>query len=269
VRTEAFAAYRAMVRRVEGHLDMEARLDVKEPTALRGDGNVRYERAGAIWFVDGINHGFHLDEYGPRRLVMETWGKSYSSKQEIHGEPSQDEITKILEMILHPTIRPLNPRDILDFQDWEAIQAAVEGAARLALNDHERDRLRGLAARLLRPSVTQLCVQCDGSPRDRWLANGLCPMCHLSNSLAERLPDDFDGDESQESILERAVHVMANTWENAKRLREQCERAESNPSKTTWYLWTMEIRNLMGWGETDDNGFFTRYFFTPEKEKSE
>jgi hypothetical protein len=268
VRTEVFAAYRAMVRRVEGHLDMEARLDVKEPTALRGDGNVRYERAGAIWFVDGINHGFHLDEYGPRRLVMETWGKSYSSKQEIHGEPSQDEITKILEMILHPTIRPLNPRDVLDFQDWDLIRSAVDMARPEDHPGHET-HLRELAAKLLRPSAVQLCVQCDGSPRDRWLANGLCPMCHFSNELAQWLPEEFDGDESQESILERAVKEMANVWEKSRTLREQCEREESNPSKTTWYLWTMEIRNLMGWGETDDNGFFTRYFFTPEKEKSE
>lgn len=155
----------------------------------------------------------------------------------------------------------------LDQADWVLIMEVLD-AARPEDHPGQEVQIRGLAAVLRQPSNRPLCSQCDGSAADRWLANGLCPMCHLSNSLAERLPEEFDGDESQESILERAVHVMANTWENAKKLREQCEREESSAFTGNWYLWTREIRNLMGWLETDANGSFTRYHYAGQPEKT-
>lgn len=269
MRDETLKAYQDMVRRVEDRLDLEARLKVSEPTALRGEMGARYERAGAIWFVGDehgqpFNHGFHLDQYGPRRLVMEAWGKGYRSTLDISGEPTQTEITRALETLLPPAISPLRTPDVLDSDDWDMIQDAVERAAGLEDERGKRDRLRELSTALLRPATRTLCNQCDGAPADRWLANGQCAHCYLVGQLLERLPgDDFDDDVSGESILENAITEMSMVWLNAKRLREQIESTEAEAPKVKWYLWTQEIRNLMGW-MGKENEYFTR-FFAPAK----
>jgi len=156
-----------------------------------------------------------------------------------------------------------SPASRLTADDWNLITEVLD-AARPDDHPGQEARIRELAAAVLRPATRQLCVSCDENPRDKWMDNGMCAMCNLSNTLAMQMPDDFDGDESQESILERGITEMAKVWENAKKLREQCEREEASVTRTKWYLWTQEIRNIMGWEERY-NGIYVTYFYTPEK----
>jgi hypothetical protein len=156
--------------------------------------------------------------------------------------------------------------DRLDDADWQLIMDVLD-AARPDDHPGKKIQIRELAAALLRPANRPLCSQCDGYAVDRLaggLDTGLCARCAAENHYASLLPEEFDDDASQDAILEHGIKEMAKVWENAKKLREQCEREEANVTQTKWYLWTQEIRNLMGWEERY-NGTYVTYFYQPEK----
>jgi hypothetical protein len=165
--------------------------------------------------------------------------------------------------------KPVQPQGELTSLDWELIRQTLERADRL--KDAPHDRLRELAAKVdnIRPCSQIYCP----NPADPYASGaaerGLCRSCILENKLASLLPEEFDGDEGQDAILERAVEEMAKLWEAAKKLREQCEREETSVYHGNWYLWTKEIRGIMGWTETDEDGHPVAYYFTLAGDKDE
>lgn len=135
----------------------------------------------------------------------------------------------------------------LDMDDWQLIMEAVERDHGLEDNPNRKARLAELYGALLNPRNRPLCNQCDHLPVDLYGEDGLCARCSEQNTLSALMPDDFDGDGDQLSLMEHAVKEMTKTWEAAKDLQGQCERIETDMPEVAWYLWTQEVRNIMGW----------------------
>jgi len=171
-------------------------------------------------------------------------------------------------LVVNTTLNDQNMERLqrLDSDDWTLIQEVLD-AARLEDHPGKAMRIHGLAAALLKPRNRPLCNQCDHLPVDLYGEDGLCARCSEQNALSALMPDDFDGDGDQLSLMEHAVKEMTKTWEAAKDLQGQCERIETDMPEVAWYLWTQEVRNIMGWSERE-NEIYTRYFYEPEKQSS-
>jgi len=117
--TELLELFQDMRRMVETAVGKPASLTVNEPTTLI-DGDGRYERLGAIWFLqtssrtDSDNNGFYLDVYGQTHVRVEAWGRRYRATAHLYGEGCQDTMSvgHILCTLLPAALRPPTELDI-------------------------------------------------------------------------------------------------------------------------------------------------------------